>query len=220
MTPDGGPLYAETNFGQFPVEPWATGSTLGLLLVSLYWSSRLQWRMIHPNKRLLSISVLLLYMAFIGALLYHAFRNHSFWLLLDFVPLALICLIVAIDSIVFGYRGRFYGLIGILLFLSLPVFVPALVSLRSTGYLVLALLTVPPLLMRCALQNWLGFKELFLTVGSFVIAVSFRELDFGIGQEVLPMGTHFLWHLFGASTFFWLFSFLHLHARVAKRMNP
>jgi hypothetical protein len=37
------------------------------------------------------------------------------------------------------------------------------------------------------------------TAASFMIAMSFRTIDGRVLIEILPMGTHWLWHSFGAA---------------------
>ncbi|EMR01263.1 hypothetical protein [Cesiribacter andamanensis] len=91
---DGGPVYAETDLSRPLVEPWNAVSSLAILLPAVYWALRLrgQYRQ-HP---FLALCLPLLFLGGLGSTLYHAFRSHRLWLMLDITPTALLTLLLAL----------------------------------------------------------------------------------------------------------------------------
>jgi len=62
--------------------------------------------------------------------------------------------------------------------------------------------------------NWVYILLAFL---SFGFAISFRVLD-GF-MYVIPMGTHWLWHSFGALSVFFLMSFIYRDRLLVKSLS-
>jgi hemolysin III len=54
------------------------------------------------------------------------------------------------------------------------------------------------------------------TIGFFCVALFFRTIDNGIGKEWFPMGTHFLWHICGGISVFFLLNFILLLSSTEK----
>lgn len=91
---DSGPIYQETIAGRFPVEPFNTISNFLFLLIILYFS-----RKVYANYKqhlFLAYCLPVLFIGFIGGTLYHATRSAEIWLLLDWVPIVLLCIATAI----------------------------------------------------------------------------------------------------------------------------
>jgi hemolysin III len=65
------------------------------------------------------------------------------------------------------------------------------------GYLSAALSILVPLALLIRRAQWRGVWLFIGTTLSFASAVVFRMLDRGGAESPLPMGTHFLWHIFG-----------------------
>ena len=81
----------------------------------------------------------------------------------------------------------------------------------STGYLpaLLALLVCGGLLLW---QGWPGGRGLLLGAALFAVSLTFRTLDRPL-CDLLPLGTHFVWHLLNGSLLGWL-------VYVMTRMRP
>jgi len=207
--PDFGPIYAETVPGRFPVEPWNTYSNLIFLILVIYFSrhTKLDFRR-YP---LTSVCLPLLLVGFIGGTVFHATRSSHIWLTLDYMPIFIICLLAEY------YFWRRAGLnpvqIATVIFISIlalrllwasQIF-PSIFKM-ALSYSILAFSLVLPCLLCSRQKEWLGFRKLCAAVLCFTVAISFRSLDKTL-LEYFPMGTHFLWHIFGGLSTFFMLSF-------------
>jgi len=208
---DGGPYYAETLMGRFPVEPWnASSNLIFLFLVILFaFKTKLNFKE-HPFT---VCALPVLFVGFIGGTMYHATRSHRVWLLLDFLPIA----ILTLSSSVYFWKNITGKLLsGILLGIA-PVAIvrgvmsattlPILIKI-SFGYTMLAVSVILPALLVCRKFGWKNFKLLILAISSFVIGIFFRYADTGFGEPLLPFGTHFIWHLAGGAATWALMEFV------------
>ena len=212
MTPnDFGPIYVETDLSRFPVEPWNTASNLIFLLIVIVIArkTKLDWR-IHP---LLVGGLPILLIGFVGGTLFHATRSRSLWLVMDFVPIFLLSVAAALRlwRSVLGNYVR--ATIALLLAALVPRFLAAALQLPfhyqiSVGYSGLALAILLPAFWVSRVQDWRGVSLLCATTASFAAAVFFRSID-RAGVALLPMGTHFLWHLLGGVSVWCLMEFLY-----------
>lgn len=206
---DHGPLYRETRIDRFPVEPWATASNLIFLLLALYWARRIRrhWRS-HP---IVVAAIPILLLGWIGGTIYHATRSHPAWLVLDWMSIALL---LWMAGMVFwrrltGYQGLAVALSG------LPFFLSALVISRSLplhwritfNYALMDLALTLPAVWHCARRYPGGWRWLAGASAAFAAALLFRQWD-RTAPDFLPMGTHFLWHLFGGVAAFCVFGYL------------
>ena len=74
---------------------------------------------------------------------------------------------------------------------------------------VVALTILTPLLVHLARTGW---KDQALVVGAlvgFAVAIGFRSIDLSVPIAFLPMGTHWLWHTFGAVAVHTLILYIH-----------
>lgn len=211
MPLDFGPIYRETLMGRFPVEPWNTISNLIFLVVGgvsiLY--TRLRWS-VYPLATIITPIILI---GWLGGTLYHALRDNSLWLLLDFLPIALATLIAMTFFWARLLQNWFLAfIVGISLALSGRAFLMALIYsgfaierrwLIGAGYASMALAILLPIFLYEG-RLYIGKKVktlIFLPIlagGSFLVALISRTYD--MSSEItpyLPMGTHFLWHIFG-----------------------
>lgn len=203
MPPDHGPIYLETDFSRFPVEPWATYSQLLFLVVILYWT----WRLLREpegfrRQRFIAWCLPLLLLQYLGATIYHAARSHLFWMLLDVLPLYALCLLAA------GHLWRRAGLswAGTLaLVLAPPLLGNGLNrALPLPGYLGMALVYagyfLAIFLPAFAARSLVPANRRFLpwaALAALSLALFFRSVDHA--ADFLPMGTHWLWHAMGAA---------------------
>lgn len=206
---DYGPVYRETKPGRFPVEPWATASNLAFLLLVLTWAGRLRgrWRR-HP---LLAAALPLLTLGWIGGTIYHATRSHPAWLLLDWVPIALLLLATgaALWRRLTGRTALSLALTILPLGLSASLLLsPLPPGIRITAnYALMGLSLALPAVLHCALRFPRGAPRLIVALAAFAAALAFRQWDLA-SPASLPMGTHFLWHLFGALAAFCVIGYL------------
>ena len=94
MPNDTGPIYMETLMGRFPVEPWNTYSNLLFLALIVFWFFRVRRNV--RDHRFIAYSLPVFLLGWVGGTVYHATRSHEVWLFLDWAPIALLALAVAI----------------------------------------------------------------------------------------------------------------------------
>lgn len=210
---DFGPRYRETPFdplldGGFPAEPWNTVTAFLFVIIVLVWLVRLRGRY-HRYPFIVSCLPILL-AGGVGGTLYHGFRSSQIYFLLDVVPITLlgaagaIYLLVRLNETIVWDRLLFmiFGLISVyigfnLLIRQFPFSNPNLpvnLSYASLALILLVPLCVMLVKTRFAHSGWV-FGGLF----SFGIGWFCRLID-NTGYDALPMGTHWLWHIFGALT--------------------
>ncbi|MHC4562905.1 MAG: hypothetical protein ACYS8X_09055, partial [Planctomycetota bacterium] len=86
---DHGPIYAETNFDRVIVEPVNAVTTLLFVVVAVYWFVRLRGQ--YRRHWFVTGALPVLFIGAVGGTVYHAFRCNHIWLLLDWVPIAVLC---------------------------------------------------------------------------------------------------------------------------------
>ena len=202
MPNDRGPIYLETLMGRFPVEPWNTFSNLLFLALIVFWFLRVRGHV--PDHRFIAYSLPVFLIGWVGGTVYHATRSHNVWLFLDFVPIALLAFAVAM----FFWRRQGISwfvapflVIGplVLAGVTFSVLRDAHGSVRFLGFPVIALAILMPVLRHLARTGW---KDAGLVAGAlvgFAVAIGFRSIDLRVSIAFLPMGTHWLWHSFGAA---------------------
>jgi hypothetical protein len=197
--PDGGPTYVETAPSRIIVEPWNAASAILFLAVVLVWAIRLRGR--YRRHAFLTCCLPILAAGGIGGTLYHAFRAYKFFFWMDVLPIYLLGLAA---SLYFCYRlrlnsGHLIGLIVVYLLLQallFPLFpTQAAINLSYAFLAALLLLPIAILLRKTGYRDglWVALGLLL-----FVVALFFRWADGNVA--LLPMGTHWLWHIFGAAT--------------------
>lgn len=217
--PDGGPRYVETPPDPYApgaplvAEPWNTVTASLFIWIALAWLWRVRGRRREHPFLVTGLAILLV--GGIGGTLFHGTRARYAYFLLDVVPISLLgvagALFIAYRLInvkerwvrllilvfVTGALVAFYALVNVLLFSAI----------RSTNrqlsinlsYASLAVLVLTPI----ALMLW---KTRFrhggwVVVGllSFALAWFFRLVD-QYSAGYLTMGSHWLWHTFGAGS--------------------
>lgn len=205
---DSGPIYLETVEGRFPVEPFNTYSNLIFLVLIIYWGVKV-YR--NPKQHQFLAWVLpIIAISYVGGTVYHATRSHEFWLRLDWMPIMLLCaalVIYFIFKLVKSWWQRLL-LIAILLGTSFLLrILPIPSGLRiSLGYIITAATILVPLLWYLVKTN--GRNVIYVVVAFliFSVAIFFRSID--LHQNLLPMGTHWLWHLLGGIAVHFLIAYI------------
>lgn len=212
--PDFGPLYTETNLNQFPVEPFNTGSNLLFLIVAIYWYRKLKHIKSIEFKTFLVRSLPLLVLGYIGGTIYHATRSHFVWILMDVLP------IYAIAALTSHYLWQLISkkaarlLIWFFVCVGFPgIFLWSIsVDLPQKQTILYAFLSIPivlPLLIDQLKMNFCYAMAFLIPCVSIGLALFFRAWDSSLFvMQNIPMGTHWLWHSFGAITCHFLLSYL------------
>jgi hypothetical protein len=212
---DWGPRYTETPPDPFSpsapsvAEPWNTVTAAFFVVIALYWAAKLarDWRR-YP---FVCAGLPVLFAGGIGGTLYHATRTHKAYFLLDVIPISLlgvagaVYLTLRLGRTLGAARVVGVAAVVVLAYLAVNGVVLRLIAFDSPNlrinlsYASLALLVLLPVggvLVRTRFRHgaWVG-----VALGSFAVAWLCRLVD-NTGLSTLPMGTHWLWHVFGAIT--------------------
>lgn len=216
---DFGSFYRETNMSGFPVEPWNTYSNLCFLLVVVYWFAKAS-EDVQRNKIVFAAGLVVL-AGFVGGFCYHLWRASNLWRLVDVGAIGVLFLVVLIYSWL-DIKKRAASLIaplcacfGVLIVFSLlEPLIPALHGdLMYSRYGRLLAILLLPLIFQSYFHEWHLLPSLLKSLAFLFIASFFRYADLNLAVNWLPMGTHFLWHIFGAASTFFFFQFLYLSCR-------
>lgn len=206
--PDSGPIYTETpaeirDRQPYPgliAEPWNTATAFLFVLIVVYWFVRLRGRLFqHP---FLAVALPILFVGGIGGTLYHGLRNWVGFFLLDVIPIYFLGSAVSVYWwIRLGPKIRHLvmmlatlALIQLLGQWQLPQVWAINLSYACLALLILVPLAIILLRTRFRHAGWVATSFV-----SFAIAWFFRLADTW-EPPLLPMGTHWLWHTFGAVT--------------------
>lgn len=218
---DGGPIYTETDLDQLIVEPFNAASNLVFLALVVYWSLRV-YR--GPDRNpFLGACLPILFVGFVGGTVYHAFRAHPVWLLLDWLPIFGLTVAASVRylrrlsptwRVVAGaYGGPFIGL-GLLASFLPPglrsIVMPAL------GYATLAGWVAVPVVVHLARHPDRTRWPVAVAIALFLVAITFRSIDRFAPPPFDDVGTHFLWHVFGAASAHFIILFLYWDDRAAR----
>lgn len=202
---DQGPIYAETlkyqdlRLNRLIVEPWNATTSVAFVILAVAWLIRLRGR--YRQHPFLLICLPLLLLGGVGGTLYHGLRRYGIFLWMDVLP---IVVLVLAGSIYLWIR------------LKPPRWViPALIALFAIGsalswifsthmainiqYGMLAVSVLVPTVIVMIRTRFRHIELIRWTLVSFGFALLFRFLD-PLLHPILPMGTHWLWHLGGATT--------------------
>jgi hypothetical protein len=208
--PDGGPLYTETPadpYGPgapFPAEPWNAITATLFVTIAVFWVWRLRGR--YREYPFLSCCLPILLAGGIGGTLYHATRTSYVLFLLDVVPISVLGLAGSVFMAVRFWGGRgwwfvpvaagFYVGVNQLLFTAIgPTDLQLIINL---SYAALAVVVLTPIALALVRTRFRHGGWVVAGVVSFAIAWFFRLVDQRVGVY-MSMGSHWLWHAFGAA---------------------
>ena len=84
-------------------------------------------------------------------------------------------------------------------------------------YSSLALVILLPIFFYLRKTNWLFKGRILMGLFLFCIAIFFRTIDdTEFSNALFPMGTHFLWHIFGSLAVHSIISYLYLVKKIDK----
>jgi hypothetical protein len=196
---DGGPIYHETHPGHVIVEPWNAISSLLFWVPVIYFLIRLRG---HYKEHLFLIVWCspLLFIGGLGSAIFHAFRSHRFFLFMDFVPIAILTLSV---SIYFFLRLMKWWWVVLIMLLTIALRFVLFAFFRGQGainasYFMTGVLIFLPALLFVIKSRFFSVSLLIWALICFAVALFCRYAD-GWQHMPLPMGTHWLWHVFSAA---------------------
>lgn len=200
---DGGPIYAETDFSQFIVEPWNAFSSLFILAPAIYWGIKLFGR--YKEYGFLTFCLPFLFIGGLGSTLYHAFRASPYLLVMDVLPSAILTVSIAIYFWYMVFKNWIYVAILIVAVIALRFFLFSFLDQEAavnTGYLITGATFFIPVFILLKNTGFRYYRLIIAALLSLGLSLLFREIDKN-SEEYLNMGTHFLWHIFsGAGAYF------------------
>jgi hypothetical protein len=215
--PDGGPIYRESPADPLMLtpgsvaEPWNTATAFLFVLVAVAWLFRLRGRYREHPFTLACLPILLA--GGIGGTLYHMHRSRYSYFLLDVIPINLLGLAAAIYLAARLARRIGWGQVGLASFAAVGFYLffngvlfRGLVGafggnphmIVNVSYASLAVVLLIPLFVVLVRTRFRHGNLVLAALASFAIAWFLRLADGLPGS--LPMGTHWLWHVFGALT--------------------
>lgn len=219
---DFGPIYAETDTSRFPVEPWNAASTFIFLFIIYYYLKKTNGD--HSQYPCTVLVLPLLFIGFLGGLIYHATRSHWIWLTMDFTPIFLLVLVAMYFFWLQITRKKLQALLLVCLLFFLTVFIRSRVSGSlslqiSVGYSLLAANIIIPAMLHAWKNNWRHIRFIVGALLLFSLAILFRYYDAGLSRSLFPMGTHFLWHVLGGGSVFLLLEYVYRTEKAGKNQN-
>ncbi|HAA14675.1 MAG TPA: hypothetical protein DCE41_24510 [Cytophagales bacterium] len=203
--------YAEFHPDAAITQPWNTFSSFCFFLPVIFWLIALRG-MYKKYWVLIAIMPLALING-VGSSLWHAYSGGQLYLMLDTRP----------PRIMMGFLGAYFcrllfgnWLVGAAAFAfwawGMDTFRENARSYIDVGwvtfnYIFRSMIVIVPVLILMIYYRGKGGKWVLLTLASLLLAVYFRYQD-SHPPDFLPMGTHFLWHVFCAAAYIPLGYFL------------
>jgi hypothetical protein len=218
---DRGPRYTETPPDPYapdapPVaEPWNAVTAALFVVIAAVWLVRLRGR--YRQFPFVTCCLPILLVGGIGGTLFHGLRTHSIYLIMDVAPIQILAVAGSVYLAIRMWRRHgwlyiagalmvYVGLSSMLFGLVRPQSRQLAISLNYASLATMVLLPVAVVLVKTRFRHgpWM-----FAGLISFGIAWFFRTWDQYAGPY-LPMGSHWLWHTFGAITTALVIEFFYL----------
>lgn len=221
-------MYNEFQHHTLIHEPWNALSSLAFFIPVIYWFFILRGQFKqHP---IFMILLPLLFLNGLGSTLFHAFRAHQFFLILDWLPASIMSITLATYFWTLILKKWYFGLLAVTGFYGSSMLIVELLDgtprLReiapNIGYFFVGCALFLPLLIHLFRTK---FKYAYLVMLSFTflgLALLFRSIDFPTPNpfpSILPQGTHFLWHIFSSFAVFSLGYFIY-YLNTVKTRTP
>lgn len=208
---DGGPLYHEFICDATIKEPWNAYSSLIFFIPVAFWI----WKLRGVYRQNLIIVFILPFLFFngLGSTLFHAFRSNSAFLYLDFLPAQIMSFILSAYLWTRLVKKWYYGGIIVLLFYALASISVQYLSqidgmelmAPNIAYFFVGASFFIPVLIIMLKTRFYKLKYVVLTFTFLILALLCRVSDYPTPNpfpEMLPQGTHFMWHVFSAIAVF------------------
>ncbi|MCJ8210101.1 hypothetical protein MUY27_10305 [Mucilaginibacter sp. RS28] len=221
LPPDHGLIYTETNLAHLFPEPWNMVTSALFLIPALYWIIKLKG--FSRQHQFLSIAAWLLLVGCIGGTIYHGLRRWPVFIMMDWLPIALLCLMASVYFWMRVLGNWAYGIAALIVFVAAEGGLRVLLAnadpqiLTSLSYGVMVLMILLPLSMLLVKIRGRNLSLVIFALLAFMVALFFRVAD---QWAPLPMGTHFLWHTFGVIATAVIFLFIYrLNETTTVRMD-
>lgn len=191
-------------------QPWNAYSSLFFFIPVVYWLWKLRGQ--YKTYSLLLSILPLAFLNGLGSTLWHANNGGSLFGLLDVLPplVMLIVLCLYFWRIVLG--KWIWGVLTLVGFLALNVFTLVIANNAGAGnnivniyYLLNGLMIAAPTIAVLYKTRWIGWYQVLGAIAFMGAALLFRSFDKPETYpyaDILPQGTHFLWHIFSVCAMF------------------
>ncbi|MCX8530835.1 hypothetical protein [Chryseobacterium luquanense] len=209
LPPDGGMLYKETDMAQLFPEPLNAITSILFLAIAIFWTIKIKGS--FRKYPFLTYCLILLYIGAIGGTIYHTFRQWPVFIMMDWMPILLLCLSAGFYFVAKSTK-LYYGAATIFLYLIVMFALRNWILFYSTSlfinlnYALMASFVLFSVLRYLIYTKWKAGKWVGFALLSFAIALTFRIAD---TWELFHFGTHFLWHTFGAIATFCMFNYIY-----------
>lgn len=214
---DGGGYYTETNLDRLIVEPLnGISAAFFLVIVAIFWMRiKDNWR----DHQFMALCIPILTIGGVGGTIYHLFRIHRFFLFMDWVPILILCLLASFVfylrsggrwqialAVIAGYFVLTFVLFGYVQELGYPI-----QPIVNINYATMALLVLIPIYLVLYKTQFYQRQWVIYALLSFLAAILFRMLDSTewVKSNLEGIGTHFLWHTFGALACYAVFQYVY-----------
>ncbi len=193
---DGGQAYTETDLTRLIVEPWNFVTAVLFLILAVYWLNLVS-KQIKEHGFLFAMLILLT-IGGIGGSVYHGFRWHQTFLMMDWMPIMLITFSASVYYFIKAWGKWWPPVILILAYFFIQGFIfrsgiPIQTAI-NISYASMSLMVLLPILWYLSKTGFARWQFVAAALLSFALALFFRWSD---KFAWFPMGTHFLWHIFG-----------------------
>jgi hypothetical protein len=202
--------YHEFHPNDWIVQPWNALSSFTFFIPVIYWLYTLRDKL--KTYWVVTAMLPLLTLNGIGSTLFHWFSGGQVYLLLDVLPPLILILFLTVYFWRVATGSWVVGILAIALFAGLHYLnqVYTTSNLPSLGtvnvfYLINGSMVLVPLSIVLAKSSFKYWGYLVSAVALLGIALLFRWLDYPRPNplpDLLPQGTHFLWHIFSALAVF------------------
>jgi hypothetical protein len=215
---DHGQAYTETDFSRFIVEPWNFVTALFFLFLAIYWLN-----IVRKNIRshgFMFAMLILLTIGGIGGSIYHGFRYHQAFLMMDWMPIMLITFSASVYYFIRAWGKWWPPLILLLVyFFTQGLFFRSSLTIQTKiniSYATMSLIVLFPIVWYLSKTGFIRYRFVLFALLSFVVALFFRWTD---KFAWLPFGTHFLWHIFGLIAVHLMLKFVYLSNESSAENN-
>lgn len=198
---DMGPVYYETNLehlNHLVVEPFNAFSSLAMSLSAvLIWVLLLK-KNYEDHPFLAYVFTPLIFIGGIGSTLFHASRSTQFFLLMDWLPVLILTIFLSLFYWYKIYPKWFFILVMVFVILfarALPALFIKGSAAINISYFISGILILIPMVVFMVNNHFQYWKYIVYSILALLISLYFRYAD-DYESLILPMGTHWLWHIF------------------------